>query len=136
MFRKKDVIVIGIVLLLAAIIYGVMMVSRSTQTLSGTVEIYTGGTLYATARLDEPQALSVTQPDGAVNTVTIQNGQVSMTYSSCKNQLCVHQGAISADNWMRRAMGRTIVCLPNSVLVELALDEGHPSLLDDDLPDI
>lgn len=136
MIRKKDLYLIVALLLVAAVGYGVMMLTRTGQTLSGAVEIYAGGELYATARLDAPQDIRVAQADGAVNVITIAQGGVHMSFSSCKNQLCLHQGELTADNWTRRAMGRSIVCLPNSVLVELALDDGHPSLEMEDLPDI
>lgn len=136
MFRKKDVIIIALVLLVAALAYGAMLLLRGGQMVSGTVEIYADGVLYASAQLAEPQAITVTQANGEVNVVQIDESGVRMASSSCKNQLCVEQGAVNAGNWTRRAMGRSIICLPNHVLVELALDEGHPSLQAEDIPDI
>lgn len=136
MLRKKDIIIIVVVLLVAGATYGAMMIARGGQTVSGVVEIYAGGELYASAPLDQAGEIRVEQENGVINVISIADGGVSMTFSSCKNQLCVHQGSITAENWTQRALGRTIVCLPNRVLVELALDAGHPSLDMDDLPDI
>lgn len=136
MFRKKDVIIIAVLLLIAALAYGGIMLSRQGQTLSDTVQIYAGNELYATASLSQDQEIHIEQENGYVNVVSIEHGGVKMLSSSCKNQLCVHQGTVTEDNWMQRSMGRSIVCLPNSVLVELALDDGHPSLEMEDLPDI
>lgn len=136
MFRRKDVWIIAAVLVLAAALYGGMLLGRRGQTLSGEVAVSVDGRPYATARLDTPGEIRVEQLGGDWNLLIIEDGAVRMASSSCKNQLCVHQGAMSADNWAQRAMGRTIVCLPNRVLVELALDGGHPSLDDPDAPDI
>lgn len=127
MIRKKDLLIIALVLAVAAAAYGAMLIARSGQTAGGTVDIYAGGTLYASAPLDTPQEVRVEQENGDVNIVTIEDGGFRMAFSSCKNQLCLHQGTVTADNWTGRALGRTIVCLPNRVVVELALDDGHPS---------
>lgn len=134
--RKKDVILIVALLLVAGIAYGGMLLLRGGQALSGTVAVYVDSELYAQARLDTPDEIRVEQPGGEVNVIAIDETGVHMAYSSCNNQLCVHQGAVNAENWTRRSMGRSIVCLPNRVLVELTLDEGHPTMEDWDAPDI
>lgn len=136
MFRRKDILVIAAVLLIAAAAYGIMMLARSGQQISGMVEVYADGALQASAPLDKNAELTVEQPNGDLNIVKIEDGAVWMEHSSCKNQLCLSQGTITADNWTRRAMGRTIICLPNHVYVELALAEGHPTLADPNAPDI
>ena len=136
MLRKKDIIVIVAVLLVAGVAYGAMMITRGGQTVSGVVEVYAGGQLYASSPLERAGEIRVEQENGDVNVISIADGGVSMAFSSCKNQLCLHQGTITADNWTQRALGRTIVCLPNRVYVELALDAGHPSYEMEDLPDI
>ena len=50
--------------------------------------------------------------DGHTNHITIKDGQVSMSYSTCRNQVCVNTGAISETK-------DAIVCLPNRVVVEI-----------------
>lgn len=136
MFRKKDVVVIASVLLLALAAYGATLLFRGGQQVSGVVEVYAEGVLYTSAPLSVDQVIAVQQANGEVNEVQIEDGVVSMRYSSCKNQLCVHQGAMSADNWTRRALGRSIICLPNQVLVSLALEEDHPTMQDPNAPDM
>jgi len=42
---------------------------------------------------------------------------VSMTYSTCKNQVCVNTGAISQTR-------DAIVCLPNKIVVEIVGGSG------------
>ena len=52
----------------------------------------------------------------------VESGVVSMMFSTCDNQLCVHQGQVSLDNRDLRALYNQIACLPNEVLLEV-LDE-------------
>lgn len=135
-FRRKDLLMIGALLLLAAVIYGVTLLTRDGQTLSGEVQISAGGEIYQTVPLGRKQEIRVEQADGLVNVIAIDGDRVYMAFSSCKNQLCVQQGEVTLDNWTQRAMGRSIICLPNHVVVELALEADHPSLEDYDAPDI
>ena len=46
------------------------------------------------------------------NVVKISGGKVSVTEASCKNQVCVHHGAISSS-------GESIICLPNRLVVRI-----------------
>lgn len=134
--RKKDLIIIGIFLLVAAILYGGVLLFRGQMKLSGMVEVYADGVLYASAPLDTPQEIHVEQENGEVNIVRIADGAVSMASASCKNQQCLHQGSVTLENWTSRALGRKIVCSPNRVLVELALSGEDAVLTDPNVPDI
>ena len=44
-----------------------------------------------------------------------------MASSTCGNQLCVHMGAVTLNNWETRPQQTYIICLPNRVSVELAV---------------
>ncbi|MDR0928718.1 MAG: NusG domain II-containing protein [Oscillospiraceae bacterium] len=136
MAGKKDIWVIAVVLLLAAALFMATYLPRMGQTLSGTVAITVDGQPYATLRLDENGEVRIAREGGQENLIAVENGAVRMVSSTCQNQLCVHQGAITAENWARRALGRTIVCLPHRVMAEVLLDQGHPTLEDPDAPDI
>lgn len=136
MFRRKDIIVIITALLVAAATYGGMMISRGGQTLSGEVAIYVDGVLYASVPLGDSRDIEIAQKNGDVNIVHVSAGAVHMAFSSCKNQLCLGQGEITAENWTRRAMGRVIICLPNRVVVELALEDSAQRIVDEDLADV
>ena len=48
---------------------------------------------------------------------------VVMASSTCHNQLCVHMGEVTLDNWELRANQTFIICLPNRVTVELVVKE-------------
>jgi len=136
MLRRKDALLIALVLLLAAGAYGVSVLSRQGQTLSGLVNIYANGALYASVPLGEARQVRVEQADGHVNVVQIDEKGAVMVYSSCKNQLCIQQGEVTVDNWTRRSMGRSIICLPNRVQVELALSLSQEEWVDLDAPDV
>ena len=47
-----------------------------------------------------------------VNTVTVENGKIAITASTCPGSDCVHSG------WAHRA-GQAIICLPNRVEIRL-----------------
>ncbi len=44
--------------------------------------------------------------------IVIQNQEVLVSYSPCKDQICVHQGKI-------RSAGQTITCLPQRVFIQI-----------------
>ena len=75
------------------------------------VLIKTGGEVYGTYDLKKDQTIRVVYR-GHHNNITIKNGKVSMSFSDCRNQNCVHQGKISDTS-------QAIICLPNQVVVEI-----------------
>ena len=80
------------------------------------VKISTDGQVYGVYPLNEDCEIDVTE-DGHTNHITIKGGQVSMSYSTCLNQVCVNTGAIFRTK-------DAIVCLPNRVVVEIVSSEG------------
>ncbi len=74
------------------------------------------GKLYGTYSLAEDQTIEITQKNH-LNKITIKNGAVQMSYSDCRNQVCVDDGSISRTN-------QSIVCLPNKVMVEITGKEA------------
>lgn len=74
------------------------------------------GKLYGTYSLAEDQTIEITQKNH-LNKITIKNGAVQMSYSDCRNQVCVDDGRISRTN-------QSIVCLPNKVMVEITGKEA------------
>ena len=47
-----------------------------------------------------------------------KNGFV-MDSSTCDNQICVHQGWVTLDNWEMKPQQQFVSCLPNQVMLEL-----------------
>lgn len=82
---------------------------KNSQTL--VLEIRISGELYGTYDLNQNQTIRIQNPYGS-NTLSIQNGTVSMTESDCRNQICVQTGPIEAP-------GQMIVCLPHELIAEI-----------------
>ena len=106
---KKAEIILLIVILAVGIPMSVLSLTAGTG--GDKVKISADGQVYGIYPLDEDGEIEVTE-DGHTNHITIKDGQVSMSYSTCHNQVCVNTGAISHTK-------DAIVCLPNRVVVEI-----------------
>ncbi|MDO4567705.1 MAG: NusG domain II-containing protein [Clostridia bacterium] len=110
--KKRDFIVIGIVLAAAAL--AALALAGAD---GGVVNVYLDGELYRSLPYGEPAVLRIEQDTGEVNVIRITEQGVAMESSTCANQVCVHRGCVSGvshiagDNW--------IICLPNRVSVEV-----------------
>lgn len=109
MIKKAD-----IVLFILILVFGLSVSGWSLTTNTGGEKaiVTVDGELYGTYSLSENQTIEVVQDHGHTNYITIKDGTVSMTYSTCKNQVCVDTGAISETR-------DSIVCLPNKVMIEI-----------------
>lgn len=118
--RKAD-----IVLFIVLLAFGFAMLFftiRAASSPGEQVVINVDGTEYGRYPLDRDRVIEIQNGD-RLNIVTIKDGGVSMTYSTCKNQICVHEGEVTAP-------GQLIVCLPNYVIVEIEGGEGSDEALD------
>ena len=93
MVNKKDLILIGIVVLIATLSLAVMHVMNAGGT---KVVITQDGKEYGTYDLDQDDIIYL-EAEGGTNTVKIENGVVSMTEASCPDQICVHTYPISKE---------------------------------------
>lgn len=75
------------------------------------LKIRISGELYGTYDLNKNQSIQIQNQYGS-NTLSIQNGTVSMTESDCRNQICVQTVPIEAP-------GQMIVCLPHELIAEI-----------------
>ena len=73
-------------------------------------EIYQNGSLIQKVSLETDQTFDLS--GDYVNTVTVENGKIAITASTCPGSDCVHSG------WAHRA-GQAIICLPNRVEIRL-----------------
>lgn len=116
MIKKAD-----IVLCIAIIVVG-LFVSWYSLTASQTgneVVITADGEIFGIYALSENREIDVSR-QGHSNHITIKDGKVSMTSSSCENQVCVHTGAISQTK-------DSIACLPNKVIIQIrSYSNGNP----------
>ena len=122
--NKKNILVIGSILLIAAALLVLTLVSRPMTAVDEDMVIITvDGKEYARVPLSKPQTVTVQQKDGSVNVVEISDHGAVMLSSTCDNQLCVEMGEVTVDNWEFRPNQQFIICLPNRVGVELAVTQ-------------
>ncbi len=116
--KKKDWFVITGVLLLALLAF---LATRlfAPKSEGAMVTVYVGGVVYQKVRADEYQSITIDQGNGKVNVVVIDENGVKMESSTCKNQICVHHGAIDPDHSDELLLDHWIICLPNGVSVEV-----------------
>lgn len=107
-YRLSPADVTLIVLLLAA--PGFLLFSLARPRAGKTVaNIYHAGALVGTLTIERDTIVNL--PDAGVR-VEFKAGRVRIVESDCPNQVCVRTG------WVSRP-GRSIICVPNKVLVEL-----------------
>ena len=110
MIKKADIALFFIILILGLILSWFSL----TGDLGGDKVLVTiDGKDYGIYSLYEDQDIEVVQ-NSHTNHITIKDGKVSMSYSTCKNQICVNTKAITESK-------DTIVCLPNKVMVEITV---------------
>ena len=122
--NKKNLLVIGGILLIAAALLAVTLFARPmTAVEEDMVIISVDGKEYARVPLSKPRTVTVEQQNGCVNVVEVSGRGAVMLSSTCDNQLCVGMGEVTVDNWETRPNQQFIICLPNRVSVELAVTE-------------
>ena len=122
--NKKNLLVIGGIFLIAAALLAVTLLNRPmTAVEEDMVIISVDGKEYARVPLSKPRMVTVEQQNGCVNVVEVSDHGAVMLSSTCDNQLCVHMGEVTVDNWQFRPNQQFIICLPNRVSVELAVTE-------------
>lgn len=106
---KKADIVLFIILIILGL--GLAWFSIAGNVTGQKVLVTVNGKEYGTYSLSRSQTVTVKQ-HGHTNKFIIKDGYVQMTYSSCKNQICVKEGKINQTN-------QSIVCLPNKVVLTI-----------------
>ncbi len=132
MLRKKDLIVILILAALAAELLLIAGTRNKGKRAAGTVRIRVDGKIYQDVPMDGEKNIVISQENGEENILRVTEHGFFMLSSTCKNQLCVHQGEVTDENYVSRALGTHILCLPNRVDAELLLD---PAIIDPNAPD-
>lgn len=117
MMKKKDLILIGVVLLAALISYGtIQFMQKDGKEVVVTVD----GKETFRSSIDQDQTYEILSKEGK-NVIRIQNGKVSMTQADCPDKICKAHKAIHKS-------GETIVCLPHKVVVEVEAGEAENEL--------
>lgn len=131
MFKKKDFLLIGILLVLALGLFLFRYFSaRDTHSLNR-VRVTVDGRFYGEYPLDKPQDISILQQDGSENILRITGNSFYMLRANCHNQLCIGQGEVTGENYPLRSLGTHILCLPNRVDAELLTENTGDAFLPD-----
>ena len=107
MNKKTYIIRLCTWLCLLAVLLGLLSACEkqveNTSILTETTVIVTvDGKEAARVPLSQPQTLTISQENGAVNVIEITSEGAVMRSSTCENQLCVHMGAVTVDNWEKQ----------------------------------
>ncbi len=94
---------------------------KPVQVTEDTVVISVGGEEKLRVPLSQPQTVTISQPSGEENVIVVTDHGVYMERSTCRNQICVHSGNLTVDNYDLRSDGPFIICLPNQVSIELVV---------------
>ncbi len=125
MFKRNDVIVMVVVLVLALLGYTAMRLVAPPSARAARVVALIEGIEVLSVPLSQPGTYKVPQSGDAVNAFTIADGMVRMTDANCPDSWCMKKGAVSrtADQ---------IVCLPHKLILQLE-GEAEPGLDDLDV---
>ena len=105
-FTKWDMLSIGAVAALAAAVFFLLLPAKTP---AASVEIYQNGVLVQRLSLNEDASFCIEREYS--NVITVRDGKVAVTESSCPGGDCKNCG------WLGTA--GSIVCLPNRVEVRL-----------------
>ena len=117
--RRNEIILIGVIVLLAAFYFLWKALTPAAE--GAEVVVQVGGEEYARLPLSEDAELDIAQKGERHNHLVIRDGIATVTEATCPDGLCVHQADISRD-------GEMIVCLPNEVLI--TIENGEENELD------
>ena len=109
-FRKADFIVIFSILLLALLISSSMLFFNLGQKSDSILILHDQQLLMELKLTSKPQVFNFSGTYGKMQ-VTYAKSGVSVTSSTCPDQICVLHNAIHKD-------GESIICIPNKVVVK------------------
>ena len=117
MFKKLDIVIIAVLLIISfipEIVFGISVGRNYNDTYA---EITVNGELYSKIPLSDHKGeeyvdISI---DGHKNKILIEDDTIRMIDADCPDSLCIYQGKISR-------VGQSLVCLPNKVMIEIKGD--------------
>ena len=88
--------------------------------------------IWAAEPLGDEREITVDQGNGVVNVIHLLPDGFYMASSTCDNQLCVAQGAVTTENYSQRILGTSVLCLPHGLDLELVIPNAtaDPNALD------
>lgn len=108
--KKNDLILLGSLLVIALMYFIGSRALTGNEASEAIIEVngITVGTYDLSDSVDE--MMIATGTNGGSVHITIKDGGITVTKSSCPDKICVKQGTV-------RQSGQTIVCLPNKLIV-------------------
>ena len=88
--KKADLILASVLIAISVLALLSFAFAGKNRSAASEVVITKDGKIFKTCSLFENMTV-----DTGSNTIVIENGQVYMKYSDCKNQICVREGRIS-----------------------------------------
>lgn len=113
MKKRRDLILIGVLILVAAVAFLFMQVVREDG--ARIVVSVDGVETESFSLAVDTTYLIETEGDGE-NALVIRDGKAYLESANCPDHLCVNQGEISFS-------GQTIVCLPHKVVISVVSGE-------------
>ena len=114
--KKNDVILIGVILVLALVSFGGIYLYSAPNTGNGEAVVYLDGAEQGRYRLDQELSLEIPAGQGNYNVLEIKDGKADITEASCPDKICVNHRPV-------KNPGERLVCLPNRVVVEIEKDK-------------
>lgn len=105
MVKKADVIMLISLVFISLLLFAVMLLIPKSG--GDTLVVTVNGKEYCRAPLSVNTELHLEN-----NTIIIENGYAYMKNADCPDKICINQGKINK-------IGQTVVCLPNSVILEV-----------------
>ena len=109
MFRKRDFILIAIIVVIAAVSALLMLFVQRDD--GAAVRITIDGVFYGEYSLSEDKSISIDEGLG-YNRLVIEEGSAYMADADCPDKYCMDYKPISKG-------GETIICLPHKLVVEV-----------------
>lgn len=104
---KKNDWMLAAGLLLLACLSGAFIYGNRSR--GAVVVVQVDGEVYGRYDLQEDQTIEI----NGTNRLRIEDGEASMIYGDCPDQICVHTAPVSS-------VREVIVCMPNRVTAEVA----------------
>lgn len=105
---KNDIIFIGALLLVLAVIGCILLLFRKEGSV---VKVTVDGKFFSTYSLEQNQTVEI-KTDNGYNILVIENGTAYIKEASCPDGICSSHRPI-------RFSGSSIICLPNKVVVSI-----------------
>lgn len=123
--KKADIFVIFLIIIFSFLIYFFTnKVPREDYGSSKKIVITVDGKIFKEVELKENTDLNIDiNTEYGNNEVHIENGEVQMQESDCKDKICMKMGKI-------KLTGDSIICLPNRLMVKIVEDKPSDESLD------